>query len=107
MITILTMMRPNIIIIIFIIGRKLPKVAADLQKKTGERVDFDAAVSFLITRYLEQEKNWEKFDEFYKPLEGLSREELLEELKKGRSEDEKKYSDNYIEGQKNNISKSS
>lgn len=71
---------------------KLTKVAADLQKMIGERVDFDSAISFLIEHYLEKEKDWEKFDDFCKPLEEIDKEDLFEELEKGRKEDEKKYS---------------
>ena len=68
---------------------KLIKVAADLQKKTGERIDFDEAISFLIDQYLKQEQDWEKFNIFSKTIEHLSSEDLLEELRKGRREDEK------------------
>ncbi len=69
--------------------KKLTMVAADLQKKTGERVDFDTAISYLIDRYLEESKDWEKFAEFCEPLEKVTKEELLDELYKGRREDEK------------------
>ena len=70
---------------------KLTKIAADLQKKTGERVDYDKAISFLINKYLEEQKNWKKFDEFCEPIKDLTKDELLEELYKGREEDEKKH----------------
>lgn len=69
---------------------KLVKVAADLQKKTGERIDFDEAISFLIDQYLNQEEDWEKFDIFSKTIENITSEELLNELRGGRKEDEKK-----------------
>ena len=74
--------------------KKLTMVAADLQKKTGERVDFDTAISYLIDRYLEESKDWEKFAEFCEPLEKVTKEELLDELYRGRREDEKKFSGN-------------
>lgn len=69
---------------------KLTKVAADLQKKLGIRVDFDTAISFLIEQYLKQNQNWDKFDEFIKPVKNVTKKELLEELYRGRNEDEKK-----------------
>lgn len=69
---------------------KLVKVAADLQKKTGERIDFDEAISFLIDQYLNQEEDWEKFDIFSKTIENITSEEFLDELREGRKEDEKK-----------------
>lgn len=68
---------------------KLTKVAADLQKERGIRVDFDEAISFLIDRYFNQNQNWEKFNIFCKPIENTTKEELLKELNKGRVEDEK------------------
>jgi len=71
---------------------KLVKVAADLQKKTGERVDFDEAISFLIDQYLKQETDWEKFEIFSETIENITTEELMEELREGRKEDEKKSS---------------
>ena len=71
---------------------KLVKVAADLQKKTGERVDFDEAISFLIDQYLKQERDWEKFEIFSETIENITTEELMEELREGRKEDEKKSS---------------
>ncbi|MGV9199202.1 MAG: hypothetical protein ACOC4M_10315 [Promethearchaeia archaeon] len=70
---------------------QLTKIAADLQKKTGKRIDYDTAISFLINEYLEKKKNWNKFDEFCEPIKDLAKDELLEELYKGREEDEKKY----------------
>ena len=71
---------------------KLVKVAADLQKKTGERIDFDEAISFLIDQYLKQEQDWKKFEIFSETIENITTEELMEELRKGRKEDEKKSS---------------
>lgn len=62
---------------------RLRKVAADLQKKSGEQVDFDTSISSLISQYREKEKNWDLFDEFCEPVEGLTKEELLDELEKG------------------------
>lgn len=68
---------------------KLTKVAADLQKERGVRVDFDEAISFLIDSYFNQNKNWEKFNIFCKPIKNTTKEELLKELYIGRNEDEK------------------
>ncbi len=69
---------------------KLIKIAADLQKKTGKRVDFDTAISFLIDQFLNQEQDWEKFEIFCIPFNKVTKEELLEGLYQGRKEDEKK-----------------
>ncbi len=71
---------------------KLIKIAADLQKKTGRRIDFDGAISHLIDQYLNQNQDWEKFEIFCEPIKNVTSEELLEELKRGRIEDEKKFS---------------
>lgn len=68
---------------------KLIKVAADLQKKTGSRVDFDRAISYLIDHYFNQEQDWEKFKIFCETMENVSPEDLLGELRRGRKEDEK------------------
>lgn len=68
---------------------KLIKVAADLQKKTGSRVDFDRAISYLIDHYFNQEQDWEKFEIFCETMENVSPEDLLGELQRGRKEDEK------------------
>jgi hypothetical protein len=70
---------------------KLIKVAADMQKKTGRRIDFDGAISYLIDQYLNQNQDWEKFEIFCEPTKNVTSEELLEELKRGRNEDEKKF----------------
>lgn len=69
----------------------LIKIAANLQKQKGERIDYDAAIFFLIEQYLEKKKNWEKFKIFSRPIINLKIEEILKEIKKGRLEDEKKY----------------
>ena len=69
----------------------LIKIAADLQKQKGERIDYDAAITFLIEQYLEKQKNWEKFKIFRRPIFNLTIEEIIKDIKKGRLEDEKKY----------------
>jgi len=71
---------------------KLIRIAADLQKKTGRRTDFDGAISYLIDQYLNQNQDWEKFEIFCEPIKNVTSEQLLEELKQGRNEDEKKFS---------------
>lgn len=71
---------------------KLIKIAADLQKKTGRRIDFDGAISYLIDQYLNQKQDWEKFEIFCETKKNVTSEELLEELRLGRKEDEKKSS---------------
>jgi hypothetical protein len=69
----------------------LIKIEAALERQKGERIDYDAAISFLIYQYLEKQKNWEKFKIFCRPIFNLTMEEILKEIKKGRLEDEKKY----------------
>ncbi len=71
---------------------KLIKIAADLQKKIAVRVDFDTAISYLIDIYLNQNKDWEKFEIFCKPAKNITSKEFLEELYNGREEDEKENS---------------
>jgi hypothetical protein len=70
----------------------LIKVAADLQKKTGKRIDFDGAISYLIDHYFNQNQDWEKFEIFCESINTVTSEELLDELRRGRKEDEKKSS---------------
>jgi len=36
---------------------QLTKVATDLQRESGDRVDFDTAIAFLIDHYFEKKKN--------------------------------------------------
>jgi hypothetical protein len=70
---------------------KLTKIAADLQKQKGERVDFDETISNLIDMYYKKNLDWNKFDMFCQPLKNVSEDELMKELYKGRMEDEKKF----------------
>jgi len=70
---------------------KLTKIAADLQKQKGERVDFDETISNLIDMYYKKNLDWNKFDMFCQPLNNVSEDELMKELYKGRMEDEKKF----------------
>ena len=72
--------------------KKLLEVAAELQIERKIRIDFDTAISFLIERYFNQDRDWEKFNVFCQTVNGVTTEELLGELKKGRKEDEEKYS---------------
>jgi len=70
---------------------KLTKIAADLQKQKGERVDFDETISYLIDMYYKKNLDWNKFDIFCQSLNNVSEDELMKELYKGRMEDEKKF----------------
>ncbi len=71
---------------------KLVKVAADLQKQEGKRIDFDEAISYLIDFYSKKTHDWDKFDVFCKPIKDANVSDLIEELNKGRREDEKRFS---------------
>lgn len=71
---------------------KLIKVAAELQQQAGKRIDFDEAISYLIDLYRNKTQDWEQFDIFCKPMKGVKKSELIEELNKGRKEDEKRFS---------------
>ncbi len=70
---------------------KLVKIAADLQIKLGQRVDFDTAISFLIDQYLAGNQDWDKFDRFWKSDVKGKGKDLLQELTNERVKDEKKY----------------
>ncbi len=70
---------------------KLVRIAADLQKKLGQRVDFDTTISFLIDQYLSGNQDWEKFDRFWKSATKGKGKDLLQELTNERANDEKKY----------------
>ncbi|MBN1803161.1 MAG: hypothetical protein JW891_16745 [Candidatus Lokiarchaeota archaeon] len=52
---------------------KLTKIAADLQKQRGKRVDFDEAISYLVNLYNNQQTNWNLFEEFCEPLKGATK----------------------------------
>ncbi len=73
---------------------KLTQIAHDIEKETGQPVNIDEVISFLIEEHLEKKKNWDQFELFLKPLKNISKEQLLNELKKGRKEDEKIISSN-------------
>ncbi len=70
---------------------KLVRIAADLQNKLGQRIDFDTTISFLIDLYLSGNQDWEKFDRFWRSDVKGKGKDLLQELTNERAKDEKKY----------------
>ncbi len=63
--------------------RELLKLAAELQSKRGERVDYDGAIEYLI---LKSRRNLELLRKATEP-KGVSSEELRKTLREGRAED--------------------
>ncbi len=70
--------------------RKLLEVAADLQRRLGRKVDFDDAISYLISLYEENAKRYELFELFCRPVKEASFEELYRELVEERRQDEER-----------------
>ncbi len=70
--------------------RKLLSIAADLQKKTGRRVDFDEVISYLTRTYERSIRRSELFELFCKPVEGGDLNTLYAELISERREDEQR-----------------
>jgi len=68
--------------------KALLRIAAEIQKEQGKRIDFDTAVSFLIEYYHSQQKDKDALERFLNPMSDLSFEDAYEELDKGRKEDE-------------------
>jgi hypothetical protein len=66
--------------------KQLLKVAADLQARTGEKVDYAEAVRYLLSRYARDEQ---LFKQACATVDvDVSR--IREELRKGRAEDQKR-----------------
>ncbi len=70
--------------------RRLLEVAADLQRRLGRKVDFDDAISYLISLYEENAKRYELFELFCSSIKEASFEELYRELVEERRRDEKR-----------------
>ena len=58
----------------------LLKIAADLQKETGERVSFDTVVSYLIDLYETQQLDLELWKSFTEPIPEVTFEDMYSEL---------------------------
>jgi len=70
--------------------RKLLSIAADLQKKTGRRVDFDEVISFLTRTYERNLRRMEMFQLFCRPVVGADFNSLYAELIAERRKDEQR-----------------
>ena len=58
----------------------LLKIAADLQREKGERVNFDTVVSYLINLYETQQVDLETWRSFTEPIPGVTFEDMYSEL---------------------------
>jgi len=70
--------------------KKLLLIAADLQKKSGRRVDFDDVISFLTGTYEHSLRRKEMFELFCKPVAGADFGNLYAELIAERRKDEQR-----------------
>ncbi len=66
--------------------RELLKVAAQLQASSGQRVDYDDVLRFLVSKAT---RNLDLFRQACSPT-GVSSAELRKQLRKGRAEDKRK-----------------
>jgi hypothetical protein len=66
--------------------KQLLKVAADIQARTGEKVDYAEAVRYLISRVARDEQ---LFKQACAPVD-VDASRMTEELRKGRAEDKKR-----------------
>jgi hypothetical protein len=66
----------------------LLRVAADLQKAHGQRVDFDATIRYLITLYEQRRVDLKAWEAFTQPLPGLTFDDLYQELVTERQRDD-------------------
>jgi len=60
--------------------RRLLRIAADLQKATGQRVDLDATIRHLIELYEHRKVDLEAWHDFTRPIPGLTFDDLYQEL---------------------------
>jgi len=58
----------------------LLKIAADLQREKGERVNFDTVVSYLIDLYETQQLDLELWKSFTEPIPEVTFEDMYSEL---------------------------
>jgi antitoxin component of RelBE/YafQ-DinJ toxin-antitoxin module len=66
--------------------KQLLKVAAELQARTGEKVDYDEVVRYLLSRVARDEQ---LFKQACAPVD-VDVSKMREELRKGRTEDQKR-----------------
>ena len=69
--------------------KRLLSIASDLQKKTGERVDFDEVISHITQHYESNQKRPDLWDIFTHPLPSVQFEELYREMIRERRRDSK------------------
>lgn len=69
--------------------RELLKIAAELQAKSGERVDYEGVIRFLVSK---ARRDVQLFLEACSPL-GIESKVLRRELQKGRAEDRRREKD--------------
>ncbi|MHA1377043.1 MAG: hypothetical protein ACTSRG_01555 [Candidatus Helarchaeota archaeon] len=68
---------------------ELIKIAADLQKKLGKKIDFDNTIRYLIDLYTAKMPRPKLFEKFCEPIEGITFDLLYDDLQKERKIDEK------------------
>jgi hypothetical protein len=66
--------------------KRLLKVAAELQARTGEKADYEEAIRYLLSRVGRDEQ---LFKQACAPVD-LGRSNVRDELRKGRAEDRKR-----------------
>jgi hypothetical protein len=70
--------------------KKLLLIAADIQKKSSRKVDFDDVISFLTRSYEHNLRRMEMFELFCKPVPGVDFGNLYVELVAERRKDEQR-----------------
>ncbi len=70
---------------------ELIKIAADLQKKIGKKIDFDIIIRYLIELYTTSTLKPKLFEKFCEPIQGVMFDILYDDLQKERKIDEKSY----------------
>jgi len=71
--------------------KKLLLIAADLQKKSSKKVDFDDVISFLTRTYEHNLRRREVFEFFCRPVAGADFGDLYAELIAERRKDEQRF----------------
>ncbi len=59
--------------------KRLLSIAADLQKESSERVDFDRVISYLTETYQSKKPSVELWDRFTQPIPGVKFQALYRE----------------------------
>jgi hypothetical protein len=70
--------------------KRLLAIAADLQKKSGKKINFDDVISYLAKVYEQDFRRPELFEQFCQPIAGVSFETLYAELIMERKRDEQR-----------------